>query len=647
MGSDTVNLLRKNDFFTPRYAEVILPKDPMDVLPWIDENYYIPKEASSEPGKFDVSRVPYVRGLSKFLNDKNVEEIYIQKGSQLGITEFALAYCAYIVCEDPKTIFYLLPIESMAKKVSNQRIGPMIDANPLVKAKIRAKGEDGKKRTSNTENILSKSFPGGLWVITYSNSSAALKSLPVQLAILDEIDEYPSDLNDQGEVIDIVRARFQAQRYKKIMAFSTPTVEGDSRIDELVKATRIHCYFVPCPLCGVMDHFRFDDFSWEEGKPETVKWICPSCQGSVEEAKKPWMMERGEWRPTTTASSNERANQGRIIGCHLPSFYAPYGWVSWEDIAHQWEEYKRTNSEEKLKAFNNHLLGQVWTPQVGAIPDFETLYLRRGECERNKIKEGFTVITCGVDVQGDYLAVEIVAWKGDGSYQSQSIDYREIMGDTTVHTNDCWRTLAEILQEKFEVEGTGKKLRINAMAVDSSYRTQTVYSWCRKFKASGRVFPIKGTDADVPLGTAKNLDAKKKNGKKSRSGNRVQMVGVNILKAELYGWLQQQLPENSDQLPAGWATFPKYDKGYFEMLTAEKQVLRKSTGATKKKLVWEKIRDRNEVLDCRIYSRAAYILKGFENYREEAWKRYNKKIFLTGKTKTATKEAPKSVWDNE
>ena len=62
--------------------------------------------------------------------------------------------------------------------------------------------------------------------------------------------------------------------------------------------------------------------------------------------------------------------------------------------------------------------------------------------------------------------------------------------------------------------------------------------------------------------------------------------------------------EEDQEFPPGYCHFPQYDPEYFKQLTAEQAVTRvkKNGFAT---IEWQKTRERNEALDCRVYARAA------------------------------------------
>src|SRR5581483_5381598 len=92
------------------------------------------------------------------------------------------------------------------------------------------------------------------------------------------------------------------------------------------------------------------------------------------------------------------------------------------------------------------------------------------------------------------------------------------------------------------------------------------------------------------------------------SGIRVWPVNGAMAKEELYRWLRLERPTdenlaNGVPFPAGYCHFPKYSEEYFKQLTAGQLITKVVKGYRRHE--WQKMRDRNEALDARVYSRAA------------------------------------------
>ena len=314
------------------------------------------------------------------------------------------------------------------------------------------------------------------------------------------------------------------------------------------------------------------------------------------------MLERGQWR----ARSPEIT---KIAGFHLSSLYSPVGWFSWEDAVDRFLVAKK--NEELLKVWVNTVLGETWVDK-GEAPDWEHLSERAEDYKIGCIPDDGLILTAGADIQKDRIEVEIVAWGKDK--QSWSVDYRIFYGDPA--RAEIWNQLSALMQESF-IHASGVSLQIMMLAIDSGYATQEVYNWVRK-QPSARVMAIKGVTRSVsPLGSPSKVDVTYR-GKRLRRGLRMWPVGVSILKSEFYHWLKLTRDEDG-VYPSGYCHFPKYNPEYFKQLTAEQLVTKMVKGYPKRE--WQKIRDRNEALDCRVYARSAAIALGVEHWSDKKWEK--------------------------
>jgi phage terminase large subunit GpA-like protein len=256
------------------------------------------------------------------------------------------------------------------------------------------------------------------------------------------------------------------------------------------------------------------------------------------------------------------------------------------------------------------------------------------------------MLTAGCDVQRNRLEIEIVAW--GPNLESWSIEYLILEGDTsTIQTDPArpcpWRELSRLLGKEWQTEDGGS-LVLTRMAVDSGDQTQTVYGWVRS-QYDLRVMATKGMDSQtgiVGLPKAQDLSY---DGRMLKGGVKVWPLGSSVGKRELYGWLKADRPAEGESLPRGWCHFPEYGEEYFQGLTAEQLVMRTHRGFAK--WAWEKVRTRNEPLDCRVMARAALAATGADKWSPEQWKDRANRIGLklTERVRSAPKatEAPPSA----
>ena len=310
------------------WFEGIRPDLRLTVSAWADRHHMLNSKGAAEPGRFRVRRTPYLREPLDGLSPSHpAQRIVIMKGSQVGATEAGNCWVGFSIHHAPGPILVVQPTVDLAKRFSHQRLDPMIEASGPLRERISpARSRD----SANT--VLSKEFPGGILVMTGANSAVGLRSMPVRYLFLDEIDTYPASVDEEGDPVTLAEARTRTFSWRrKVFIASTPTVAGASRIEREYLNTDQRRFFMPCPHCGVMQWLKFERLRWDKGAPETAAYVCEACETGIGEHYKTQMLEAGEWRPTALGLDP------LTIGYHLSALYSPIGWLSWPEIAHQWE----------------------------------------------------------------------------------------------------------------------------------------------------------------------------------------------------------------------------------------------------------------------------------------------------------------------
>jgi phage terminase large subunit GpA-like protein len=129
-------------------------------------------------------------------------------------------------------------------------------------------------------------------------------------------------------------------------------------------------------------------------------------------------------------------------------------------------------------------------------------------------------------------------------------------------------------------------------------------------------------------------------GKKIRRGARLWTVAVSTFKSETYRFLRLERPTDEElaegiRYPAGTVHLPSWaESEWCKQFVAEQMVTVKNRrGFTK--LEWQKLRERNEALDCRVYARAAAWIVGADRWSEAKWRDLEAQI---GPSKTVQPE---------
>ncbi len=613
------------------WREGLVPDPLLSVSEWSDRHRMLSSKASSEPGRWRTSRTPYLKEIMDCLSPTSpVERVVFMKAAQLGATEMGSNWIGYVIHHAPGPMMAVWPTVEMAKRNSKQRIDPLIEESPILKELIApARSRD----SGNT--ILAKEFRGGVLVMTGANSAVGLRSMPVRYLFLDEVDGYPLDVDGEGNAVALAEARTRTFARRKIFIVSTPTIAGVSTIEREYEASDQRRFFVPCPHCGHRQWLRFEQLRWERGEngtnPETAAYVCESCEVPIPEHHKTWMLEHGEWRAMAEGSN-------KTAGFHLSSLYSPIGWRSWRDIAMAWERSisKESGSSAEIKTFKNTELGETWVEE-GEAPDWQRLLERREDYRIGAVPASGLLLSAGADVQKD--RIEVSVWAFGRGKESWLVEHRVLMGDTA--RNEVWLSLAAVLRETWTHE-TGCQMPLSRLALDTGFATQEAYAFVRQVRDS-RLMAVKGVARGAALvGTPTAVDATT-GGKKLRRGIKVFSVAGGIAKLEFYNNLRKS-PEVAEdgvtvRYPAGFVHLPKVDAEYLQQLCAEQLVTRRDRNGFAIR-EWQKMRERNEALDCYVYARAAAAASGLDRFEDRHWRELEKQLGMVTSDPPESSDVP-------
>jgi len=554
------------------WRKAIAPEPRLTVSQWADGHRVLPP-TSAEPGRWRTNRTPYLAQVMDCLSTSSPwERVVLMKGAQLGATEAALNWIGYIIHHAPGLALLVMPSLDMARRNTRTRLDPMIEATPVLHDAIAA------PRSRDAYNsAFTKSFPGGVLVMTGANSAAALRSTPARYLALDEVDGFPSDCGGEGDPVALAIARtvtFAGRR--KILLTSTPTVAGASRIEKAYLEGDQRRYHVPCLHCGHRAPIDWAAIRWPEEKRVEAYLVCDECGGVMHEHDKPRLLAEGQWRATAEGD-------GRTASFHLSALYSPF--LTWAEVAI--EHGAARIDPPRMQAWQNLMLGEPYE-DVAAQPVAVSWLAARAE-NYEHAPQGVCVVTAGVDVQDDRVEIELVGFGlGDESW---SLDYRVLYGDPS--GQELWQELDDLLRERVS-HVSGRRLRIRGACIDSGgHHTVEVYNFVRD-KQGRSIWACKGASRpSMPPWPRRPVRVGK---------NRVTplyLIGVDSLKDALIARLRIEGPG------AGFCHFP-VGRGldYYTDLTSERPLRKYHKGVARR--VWTKVPGaRNEPLDCRVLAMAA------------------------------------------
>ena len=552
--------------------------------------------------------------------------IVMMKSAQVGFTESGNNWIGYVIHHAPGPMLAVQPTVELAKRFSRQRLVPLIAESPALRDRVKpARSRDA----GNT--VLSKEFPAGLLVITGANSAVGLRSMPARYLFLDEVDAYPPSADEEGDPVALAEARTRTFSWRsKILLGSTPTIQGLSRIEREYDTSDQRRFFVPCPYCCHRQWLRFERLRWEKGKPESARYLCESCDGAIEEHHKTAMLATGEWRATA------EAQDPGTIGFHISALYSPVGWMSWSDIARMWEA---ASTDEAKRSFKNGVLGETWV-ETGEAPDWQRLYERRENWQIGMVPRGGLFLTAGADVQKDRVEVSVWAW-GRG-LESWLVDH--IVIDGGPEHAETWEKLSALLSQTWP-HPSGMALSLAKLGIDTGYEAPAVYAWARR-AGHTQVAAVKGVEGfnrAAPVMGPSFVDVTE-GGRKLKRGARLWTVAVSTFKSESYRFLRLTRPTEEERAegardPAGYIHLPSgMEAEWVKQLVAE-QLVTVKTKRGFQRLEWQKLRERNEVLDCRVYARAAAWIAGADRWPDSKWRDLERQIAATDDSKATETES--------
>lgn len=607
----------------------LLPDPEMWVDNWSAEHAYIPTEGNAEGGKYSVDRTPFAGEVMHVLSPGHpCNRVVVMAASQMLKTQSAMNWLMAIVDAAPANILALMPSGDLAARLS-ARINRTLKATPKVTDLF------AKPRTREGKNTDStKEFRGGTLHIATAGSAANLAEIPARYGYGDEIDDWETDLQGQGDPVEIFENRGSTYgRNRKWYYSSSPKKpRGISKILELFEKGDQRYYFVPCPHCDHSHVLEFANLRTDESLT-WAKMMCPACGALIDEAEKTQMLASGKWVATATSRDG-------TVSFTISQLYAPIGWTSWLELARfndAAEEALRVGDPTKMQAFYNTRLALVYDHSKG-VTTVEALKDRAEDYPARTLPDGALVVTMSVDTQPDRLEVQIDAW-GPGM-ERWVLDYIVLDGKPSTPPEtpgSVWARLDEIRRTPFQ-HASGVLIPISAWAIDSGgANTQDVYNYGAQRRSSGCVIIKGASKPNRPIISAKpSAQEIDWGGKRDPEGAELWIVGTDVAKDWIF---------NRIELPAGPGALhfhKQIEHQWFEQLLAERKVQKMRAGRVVE--VWEKPHHaRNEALDLCVYSLAIAFKLRLDKWSALDWQRLRDKLIPKQRSADLFDAAPQTL----
>lgn len=630
------------------------------------DNYNLPPEASSTGGKM----VPfaYQEGMLDVMCAENlgVNQITVLKSARIGYSAVALGVMMYGLGKSRKNMAFYMSTDALAKKFTKDTIDPTFVLCPPV-----ADALDDIKNRKKDDTATYKNLNGKTLRIMGANTSNSFRTFGVDTMILDEVDEYPrvvkgavAGAKGQGSPIGQAHVRVtSSSRGGLVILGSSPVEKETSTIyEEFMAADVAFKFYMKCPHCGKRDFLEWgrmkatipyeeEELTLEE-RINAVGHVCGKCGVIQKNEHLQEMLATGRWQVGEARGDRKEDYTGYYIhtdkkGFNLPTFMTPEGdkrpfprriafeiWQAyhphypWTLLSSEWLEAE--DDPIRIQNFLQTRIGQPYAEDSEEVSEAELLSRIK---PMEALPDEYEAVYAAVDVQrgkggGDNGWLSMLLTTYAPGERCIIFDRIEFQGDTSVPDQGAWLLLYKFLRRNpsWRTEG-GKRVRIHSIIVDSGDQTRTVYkAWSvlAHILGPGRVKVCKGWDT-LANGRAIVDDVPTK--RKGRPP--LYNVGTNQAKRTL----MRRFKEDGRIILS--KTLPQE---VLPELMSEREVVGKKNGRTVRK--WEPVPgiDRNEALDCAVYTLALHLVTNF---------RFSVKTEEKGEKQKPTKKKQEEVTENE
>lgn len=605
-------------------ARAIRPAERMPLSRWLAANVEL-IDGPQANELWSAAGAPYLPEIADCLSDDHpCNRVSVRKSQQSGASILALGWGLYVADAEPANMIYAVPGIDALKKINNTKFKPLMDA--FHKRAKRTVIIPQTSRSGEGSTTYEKHFAGGFLLFANANSVMDLSSVTCRKGVKDEVSKW-EDIPGYGDPEKLFFGRFTAHRSArdyKILEISTPEVdsglddissaEGHCRIDRAFRLSDQRYWNCVCPEC--QKHFVHDyaHLLIDEKHPHRTRYRH-ACGHEISDAERIPAIDGGKWIAT-----REEGHPG----FHIDAFISKM--MSYEAVA---EDALDARTETEKKAFANLVLGVPY--KFGAdAPDHQKLLDRReADVIRGRVPAQGLLLTAFADVQMRGIWLEILAH--GPNREKWVVDALYIDGDTSSVNSDAFEGLKrETLDREFP-DAFGGKRKLDALSVDSGYRSHVVYAWVRQ---NQRLHPLTGHDLvlatkgmkgwsrpAIGQPTLVDIDL---GGRKVREGCKLWALGTWPLKSTVFTELRiEPVISPIDGVvtyPPGFCHHGTWlDEVYFKQLTNEhlKDVRFKGVVTSR---AWVKSGP-NHFLDCRVGNTAMFEYLGGSITTPEQWAR--------------------------
>jgi phage terminase large subunit GpA-like protein len=370
--------------------------------------------------------------------DSPHREVMVMGPSQVGKSEIGNNWQLHNVVYDPSDLLFVMPDRTSLDQYSKTQFDKMIENCSAMQEKL----------LSNTLNL--KRFRGADHYLLWPTGTT-FRAKPFALGRLDDFDEIPVDISDQGDAVALLYGRmgsFDAYGGTMIYVNSTPKLGANAGIEALVAAGTDERLWVDCLMCSEPFQLSIERLQYEgEGSPldaaASAAVVCPNpeCGGvHVQRDKRP-LLETYRWvgkgEQACARADDPAGKTGALTANARASFRLDglFGFRPWARIAELGRmaeiKFELEQDDGGLKAFDQTIAGRNYVQRHrGEAPVGLTDLEARAKASPyvlGEVPPGVEVLVASVDQQGNRFEVAVWGWgQGFRAWLIDRFDVRAI-----------------------------------------------------------------------------------------------------------------------------------------------------------------------------------------------------------------------------
>lgn len=411
----------------------LLPRSRLTTTEYATNKRYV-IGPTGDPVKWTPAKTPYIPGIQDACDLPMVKVVAVKGNARSAKTTGFENRVMKMWTYGPVTnLLWLMQSKEALEDYIDERGEWMLANHPEVAEKINWT----ERRNSRFRKRIGRSL--ALW------RTAVLKLLIAKAApliVADEIDAY--DKRVRRALVTLIRNRQREYGSGSLaMIASHPDAGPEEGVDQILRDSLLHCWWVPCPCCGRRSSFAEEAairMRWNvpalleaaESMDRTellakieaeAALVCPyeDCQYEIQtDEERLAMSAQGCWaQPHQTfdelGNIKGEPRVSRTMGFVIHAFMTPF--VKLGEIAAEWAAAKLhfddTGDDTNLKEATCKTLGETYRGSSAAeqIDEWQDVKARLvAPYQRRTVPSGVKFLTAFVDVQGGRFEVRVIGW---------------------------------------------------------------------------------------------------------------------------------------------------------------------------------------------------------------------------------------------